>query len=223
MQGGRSHTSTVSSASQSSNKSSSINQSSLRPSHESLARSSVSDSELEGKNINEKRSGSIWSNKSSLSTGFRYHGGSLVTTATTPSPESARNYLFEGKNIIKEYDFFNLCQYKFLLWYEKFLGISSAFSLELIHGGENSGVFFAFFPKAKFFFCFFCGKIVKNSDFYEFKKKKKNIFILGNAAEKIPEIFHGSIRKKSWKKSEQRQIRKRGEIFLPGWFNHKKL
>ncbi|XP_048511733.1 MAP kinase-activating death domain protein isoform X7 [Athalia rosae] len=43
-----------------------------------------------------QRTASVWSSKSSLSTGFRYHGGSLVPTVTTPSPEAARTYLFEG-------------------------------------------------------------------------------------------------------------------------------
>ncbi|KOX79902.1 MAP kinase-activating death domain protein [Melipona quadrifasciata] len=43
-----------------------------------------------------QRTGSVWSSKSSLSTGFRYHGGSLVPTTTAPSPEAARTYLFEG-------------------------------------------------------------------------------------------------------------------------------
>lgn len=38
----------------------------------------------------------MWSSKSSLSTGFRYHGGHIVNTATSPSPEAARTYLFEG-------------------------------------------------------------------------------------------------------------------------------
>ncbi|XP_034939632.1 MAP kinase-activating death domain protein isoform X2 [Chelonus insularis] len=41
----------------------------------------------------EKR-GSIWSSKSSLNA--RYHGNSPVLTASTPSPEAARTYLFEG-------------------------------------------------------------------------------------------------------------------------------
>ncbi|KMQ93066.1 map kinase-activating death domain protein [Lasius niger] len=43
-----------------------------------------------------QRSGSVWSSKSSLSTGFRYHGGSLIPTTALPSPETARTYLFEG-------------------------------------------------------------------------------------------------------------------------------
>lgn len=41
------------------------------------------------------RTPSVWSSKSSLSAGFRYHGGSIVPS-TTPSPESGRTYLFEG-------------------------------------------------------------------------------------------------------------------------------
>ncbi|KAG8035487.1 hypothetical protein G9C98_006933 [Cotesia typhae] len=70
----------------------------FRQSHQSTLsiRSAVSDSEVEqGNNRNEKR-GSIWSSKSSLSAGFRYHGGNLLPTTTTPSPEAARTYLFEG-------------------------------------------------------------------------------------------------------------------------------
>ncbi|CAG0917906.1 unnamed protein product [Notodromas monacha] len=46
-----------------------------------------------------KRS-SVWSSKSSLSTGFRYHGGSIISTATTPSPETGRIYVFQG--LLKE-------------------------------------------------------------------------------------------------------------------------
>ncbi|XP_044017173.1 MAP kinase-activating death domain protein isoform X2 [Aphidius gifuensis] len=94
-EGGKSHSSTVSSPSPSSNKSTPVNQQ-FRLSSGSTPRGSVSDSELEGKTPHEKPTGGLWSNKSSLSTGFRYHGGSLVTTTTTPSPESARTYLFEG-------------------------------------------------------------------------------------------------------------------------------
>uniref|UniRef100_A0A0A9Y2W5 MAP kinase-activating death domain protein n=1 Tax=Lygus hesperus TaxID=30085 RepID=A0A0A9Y2W5_LYGHE len=41
------------------------------------------------------RTPSVWSSKSSLSAGFRYHGGSIVPS-TTPSPETGRTYLFEG-------------------------------------------------------------------------------------------------------------------------------
>ena len=37
-----------------------------------------------------------WSNKSSVTAGFRYHAGNMVTTAGTPSPESIRMYIFEG-------------------------------------------------------------------------------------------------------------------------------
>lgn len=42
-----------------------------------------------------QRNTSVWSSKSSLSTGFRYHGGNLHTS-TTPSPDSGRIYLFQG-------------------------------------------------------------------------------------------------------------------------------
>lgn len=37
-----------------------------------------------------------WSTKSSVTAGFRYHAGNMVTTAGTPSPESVRMYIFEG-------------------------------------------------------------------------------------------------------------------------------
>lgn len=49
------------------------------------------------KSTNKNRTQSIWSSKSSLSAGFRYHGGNLLNTASgSPSPESGRTYLFEG-------------------------------------------------------------------------------------------------------------------------------
>ncbi|XP_011331586.1 MAP kinase-activating death domain protein isoform X12 [Ooceraea biroi] len=71
----------------------------FRQAHQASFRSTVSDSEVEQGNFprqGKQRSGSVWSSKSSLSTGFRYHGGSLVPTTALPSPESARTYLFEG-------------------------------------------------------------------------------------------------------------------------------
>ncbi|XP_012287241.1 MAP kinase-activating death domain protein isoform X2 [Orussus abietinus] len=71
----------------------------FRHAHQASFRSTVSDSEVEQGNFSrqgKQRTASVWSSKSSLSTGFRYHGGSLVPTTTTPSPESARTYLFEG-------------------------------------------------------------------------------------------------------------------------------
>ncbi|KAK9297645.1 hypothetical protein QLX08_008705 [Tetragonisca angustula] len=71
----------------------------FRQAHQASFRSTVSDSEVEQGNFSrqpKQRTGSIWSSKSSLSTGFRYHGGSLVPTTTAPSPEAARTYLFEG-------------------------------------------------------------------------------------------------------------------------------
>ncbi|KAI4462781.1 hypothetical protein MML48_4g00015086 [Holotrichia oblita] len=46
--------------------------------------------------IPKQRTASVWSSKSSLSTGFRYHGGHMVNTAATPSPDVPRTYLFEG-------------------------------------------------------------------------------------------------------------------------------
>uniref|UniRef100_T1JDW8 MAP kinase-activating death domain protein n=1 Tax=Strigamia maritima TaxID=126957 RepID=T1JDW8_STRMM len=68
-----------------------------RISHQSI-RSTVSDSEVETSNFprQQKRGPSVWSSKSSLSTGFRYHGGNMINTSTTPSPDTGRTYLFEG-------------------------------------------------------------------------------------------------------------------------------
>ncbi|XP_054715767.1 LOW QUALITY PROTEIN: MAP kinase-activating death domain protein-like [Uloborus diversus] len=62
-------------------------------------RSTVSDSEIEAGNFltnRQKRTPSIWSSKSSLSTGFRYHGGSMISTSSNPVNEATRTYLFEG-------------------------------------------------------------------------------------------------------------------------------
>lgn len=47
-------------------------------------------------NNRQKRTPSIWSSKSSISAGFRYHGGSLVNTSSNPVNEPTRTYLFEG-------------------------------------------------------------------------------------------------------------------------------
>ncbi|XP_043219583.1 MAP kinase-activating death domain protein-like isoform X7 [Amphibalanus amphitrite] len=59
-------------------------------------RSTVSDSELDGSRPR-GRAGSVWSSKSSFSTGFRYHAGSMISTSNTSSPDgSTRTYLFEG-------------------------------------------------------------------------------------------------------------------------------
>ncbi|GJQ84730.1 hypothetical protein Trydic_g21135 [Trypoxylus dichotomus] len=66
---------------------------------QSSFRSTVSDTEVENlqfPKIPKQRTASVWSSKSSLSTGFRYHGGHMVNTATTPSPDVPRTYLFEG-------------------------------------------------------------------------------------------------------------------------------
>lgn len=66
-------------------------------------RSTVSDTEYENvpkqsipKETKSNRSPSIFSGKSSLSAGFRYTGGHLINTSTSPSPEQARQYIFEG-------------------------------------------------------------------------------------------------------------------------------
>ncbi|KAG5681528.1 hypothetical protein PVAND_010952 [Polypedilum vanderplanki] len=65
-------------------------------------RSTVSDTEYENvpkqslQKDSKNRSGSIFSGKSSLSAGFRYTGGHLINTSTSPSPETPRQYIFEG-------------------------------------------------------------------------------------------------------------------------------
>ncbi|KAG5872380.1 hypothetical protein JTB14_013571 [Gonioctena quinquepunctata] len=62
-------------------------------------RSTVSDTEVETlqfSKLPKQRTSSVWSSKSSLSTGFRYHGGHIVNTVTSPSPDAVRSYLFEG-------------------------------------------------------------------------------------------------------------------------------
>lgn len=43
-----------------------------------------------------KSTGNLWSGKSTLSAGFRYTGGHLINTSSSPSPDSPRVYLFEG-------------------------------------------------------------------------------------------------------------------------------
>ncbi|XP_039280575.1 MAP kinase-activating death domain protein isoform X3 [Nilaparvata lugens] len=74
---------------------------SLQRNHKNNAsfRSTVSDSEIEQGNFPrqpKQRNPSVWSSKSSLSAGFRYHGGNIHNTSTTPSPDSGRTYIFEG-------------------------------------------------------------------------------------------------------------------------------
>lgn len=65
-------------------------------------RSTVSDTEYENvpkqsiQKDSKNRSGSIFSGKSSLSAGFRYTGGHLISTSASPSPDTPRVYIFEG-------------------------------------------------------------------------------------------------------------------------------
>ncbi|KYQ46314.1 MAP kinase-activating death domain protein [Trachymyrmex zeteki] len=69
----------------------------FRQAHQASFRSTVSDSEVSSVIL--VRASELpfdFRSKSSLSTGFRYHGGSLIPTTTLPSPETARTYLFEG-------------------------------------------------------------------------------------------------------------------------------
>jgi len=47
--------------------------------------------------VKKGRSASLYSNKSSLSTGSRYRDGQMIATSPIPgSPEIAKTYLFEG-------------------------------------------------------------------------------------------------------------------------------
>ncbi|BFG03000.1 MAP kinase-activating death domain protein [Drosophila madeirensis] len=64
----------------------------------SSCRSTVSDTEYENTTTSKdsKKSGNLWSGKSTLSAGFRYTGGHLINTSSSPSPDSPRVYLFEG-------------------------------------------------------------------------------------------------------------------------------
>ncbi|CAG9766594.1 unnamed protein product [Ceutorhynchus assimilis] len=70
-----------------------------RGGNQSSFRSTVSDTEVETlqfPKLPKHRTSSVWSSKSSLSTGFRYHGGHIINTVTSPSPDTIRTYLFEG-------------------------------------------------------------------------------------------------------------------------------
>ncbi|KAL5007708.1 hypothetical protein ScPMuIL_016514 [Solemya velum] len=64
-------------------------------------RGALSDSEMEmsgmvNYGLKKHRSPSVWNNKSTLSTGFRYHDGKLINTSPLLSPDTARINLFEG-------------------------------------------------------------------------------------------------------------------------------
>ncbi|XP_039153727.1 MAP kinase-activating death domain protein isoform X15 [Drosophila simulans] len=54
------------------------------------------DSDTTTSKDSKKSSGNLWSGKSTLSAGFRYTGGHLINTSSSPSPDSPRVYLFEG-------------------------------------------------------------------------------------------------------------------------------
>lgn len=58
-------------------------------------RSVYSDSELEALQGRQTRTASVWSNKSSVSCGFRYHAGSLIGSSGFPI-DAPRTYLFQG-------------------------------------------------------------------------------------------------------------------------------
>ncbi|XP_065336490.1 MAP kinase-activating death domain protein isoform X6 [Cloeon dipterum] len=68
-----------------------------RPGQQSF-RSTVSDSEVEQTNFprQARRNQSVWSSKSSLSSGFRLPGANMGQNVGSPSPESGRTYLYEG-------------------------------------------------------------------------------------------------------------------------------
>lgn len=65
-------------------------------------RSTVSDTEYENvpkqsmQKESKNRTQGMFSGKSSLSAGFRYTGGHLINTSTSPSPDTPRVYVFEG-------------------------------------------------------------------------------------------------------------------------------
>ncbi|CAH1785563.1 unnamed protein product [Owenia fusiformis] len=64
--------------------------------HSIRTRSVVSDSELEMPLGRKKRSPSVWSSKSSVSTGFRFHDGNLINTSgLAASPDGQRTYIFQ--------------------------------------------------------------------------------------------------------------------------------
>ncbi|XP_041630761.1 MAP kinase-activating death domain protein isoform X7 [Drosophila kikkawai] len=54
------------------------------------------DSDTTTSKDSKKSTGNLWSGKSTLSAGFRYTGGHLINTSSSPSPDSPRVYLFEG-------------------------------------------------------------------------------------------------------------------------------
>ncbi|XP_037938149.1 MAP kinase-activating death domain protein isoform X8 [Teleopsis dalmanni] len=54
------------------------------------------DSDTTTSKDSKRSSGNLWSGKSTLSAGFRYTGGHLINTSSSPSPDSPRVYVFEG-------------------------------------------------------------------------------------------------------------------------------
>ncbi|CAG2102176.1 unnamed protein product [Medioppia subpectinata] len=58
-------------------------------------KANFSDSEIQGLQGRQSRTPSVWSSKSSISTGFRYHGGALIGSTGLPA-DAPRVYLFEG-------------------------------------------------------------------------------------------------------------------------------
>jgi len=62
----------------------------------SSIRSAVSDTETEENYTSPSANPDLWPSKSSLTSGYRYRSGNIVSTVKTPSPDMGRTYVFEG-------------------------------------------------------------------------------------------------------------------------------
>ncbi|XP_074603461.1 rab3 GDP-GTP exchange factor isoform X2 [Brevipalpus obovatus] len=85
-----------------------------------MGRSTCSDTELDTDIGRQSRTPSLWSSKSSVSTGFRYHGGNLVSAGAVPLNQH-RTYLFQallGKDRSSLWD-------KMQFWEDAFLDVVS--------------------------------------------------------------------------------------------------
>ncbi|XP_023342261.1 uncharacterized protein LOC111711991 [Eurytemora carolleeae] len=70
----------------------------------SSIRSAVSDTDVESNYLSSRGgSSNLWNCKSSLTSGYRYHGGDMVSTMQLPPPDLIRTYIFQG--IINKYAF----------------------------------------------------------------------------------------------------------------------
>lgn len=89
-------------------------------------RSTVSDTEYENvpkqsmQKDSKNRTPSMFSGKSSLSAGFRYTGGHLINTSTSPSPDTPRVYVFEGLITKERSQLWDQMQF----WEDAFLDVS---------------------------------------------------------------------------------------------------